>query len=206
VVVASLGLIEIGPLRVLRRVDRREFGIALVALAGVLALGILEGILVAVALSILMLLARITRPHDAVLAHDEGVDGFHAVADAGVVQAAPGLVVYRFDAPLFFANAPRFMERVEELATTGDEPIECIVVNMEPNVTVDTTAAEMLLKLHGELSKRGISLAVARANASLRETLRRMGVMEAIDEQSFFPSVRTAVQAYVERHAVKGTD
>jgi SulP family sulfate permease len=202
VVVASLGLIEIGPLRVLRRVDRTEFGIGLVALVAVLALGILQGILVAVALSLLLLLARITRPNDAVLVHDEGVDGFHAVEDTRVVQAAPGVIVYRFDAPLFFANAPRFLARVEALVATADGPIERIIVDMEPNGAVDATAAEMLLKLHDELSRRGITLGVARAHARMREMLRRTGVTDAIGEGNFYPSVRTAVHAYVESRAL----
>jgi SulP family sulfate permease len=203
VTVAALGLIEVGPLRVLARVDRTEFGIALVALVGVLALGILQGILVAVALSLLMLLARISRPHDAVLVHDAGVDGFHGTEDGREVQAAPGLIVYRFDAPLFFANAPRFLARVEELAATTDAPVERVVVNMEPNTTIDTTAAEMLLTLHEALAKRGITLAVARAHAQMRGMLQRTGVMDAIGGENFHPSVRTAVQAYLDSHAVK---
>jgi SulP family sulfate permease len=201
VVVASLGLIEIGPLRVLRRVDRREFGIAIVALAGVLALGILEGILVAVLLSLLMLLARISRPHDAVLAHDEGVDGFHAVEGAAAVQAAPGLIVYRFDAPLFFANAPRFLARVEQLAATADPPLQRIVIDVEPIVSIDTTAAEMLLKLHDELAGRGITLAVARADASFRDMLQRTGATDTIGPENFYPSVRTAVQVNLDGRA-----
>jgi len=201
VVVASLGLIEIGPLRVLRRVDRREFAIAIVALAGVLVLGILSGILVAVALSILMLLARITRPHDAVLASVEGVDGFHGIEGAGAVQAVPGLIVYRFDAPLFFANAPSFLARVEQLAADADPPLQRIVINAEPMVTVDTTAADMLLKLREELGHRGITLALARADAPFREMLQRTGVAAAIGEENFYPSVRAAVQAYVDSRA-----
>jgi SulP family sulfate permease len=169
----------------------------------VLALGILQGILVAVALSLLLLLARITRPHDAVLVHDGGVDGFHGTEEARAVQAAPGLIVYRFDAAIFFANAPRFLERVEELAATSDTPVERIVVNMEPNTTIDTTAAEMLLKLHDELSRRGITLAVARATAALRGMLQRARVTDAIGEENFYPSVRAAVQKYVDSRAVK---
>jgi SulP family sulfate permease len=195
VVVAAVGLIRLQPLRELARVDRVELGVSIVALFGVLALGIMEGILVAVALSLILLLARITSPHDAVL---EGVPGVHEIEDGKVVQAAPGLVAYRFDAPLFFANAPRFRARVEELVAQADPPLQCFVVDVEPAGAVDTTAASMLIDLREGLSKQGITLVLARVGDELREKLEITGTAAAIGEENFYLSVHEAVQAYVD--------
>ncbi|MGD9892332.1 MAG: SulP family inorganic anion transporter [Dehalococcoidia bacterium] len=197
VVVAALGLIEIQPLRELARVDRTELTLAIVALFGVLILGILQGIMVAVLLSLLVLLAKITRPHDAILVHDDTIDGFREIEEAEIVQAASGLIVYRFDAPLFFANASTFAERVGELATTDVVPVRRIIIDVEPIVTIDTTAADTLLKLHTSLSERGVSLGVARANESVMDMLGRMGVIAAIGPENFYPNVRAGLQAWV---------
>jgi sulfate permease, SulP family len=196
VVVAALGLIKLQPLRELAHVDRVELAISLVALLGVLVFGILEGILVAVALSLLLLLARITNPHDALLVRDEGGDGFHEVEGGDLVQAAPGLIVYRFDAPLFFANAPRFQERVKGLAERADAAIRCVVVDVEPAGILDTTAAAMLVALRAELLRRGIALTLARVSSELNERLRRTGATEAFGEQNLFSSLHEAVEAY----------
>jgi sulfate permease, SulP family len=201
VVVAALGLIKLEPLRELARVDRVELAISLVALLGVLALGILEGILVAVALSLLLLLARITNPHDALLVRDEGGDGFHETEGGALVQAAPGLFVYRFDAPLFFANAPRFQDRVRGLVEKSASPLRCIVIDVEPAGIVDTTAAAMLVALRAELQGHGIALALARVSSELHERLHRTGATKAIGEQNLFSSLHEAVEAYEDSHA-----
>jgi sulfate permease, SulP family len=191
VVVAALGLIKLQPLRELAHVDRVELAISIVALLGVLVFGILEGILVAVALSLLLLLARITNPHDALLVRVEGGD---------LVQAAPGLIVYRFDAPLFFANAPRFQERVKGLAERADAAIRCVVVDVEPAGILDTTAAAMLIALRAELLRHGIALTLARVSSELNERLRRTGATEAFGEQNLFSSLHEAVEAYEDGH------
>jgi SulP family sulfate permease len=201
VVVAALGLIQLQPLRELARVDRVELAVSLVALFGVLALGILEGILVAVALSLLLLLARITSAHDALLVRDEGGDGFHEVEGGTTVQAAPGLIVYRFDAPLFFANAPRFQERVKRRVEEAVPPLKCIVVDVEPAGIVDTTAAAMLVALGSDLDRRGIALVLGRVSTELHERLRRTGAAGAIGEQNLFSSMHEAVEAYESRSA-----
>jgi SulP family sulfate permease len=204
VVVAALGLIKLQPLRELARVDRAELAISLVALLGVLALGILEGILVAVALSLLSLLARITNPHDALLVRDKGGEGFHEVEGGSMEQAAPGLIVYRFDAPLFFANAPRFQERVKGLIQRADPPYKCIVIDVEPAGIVDTTAAAMLVALRSDMQGLGIALVLARVSTEVHERLRRTGAAAAIGEQNLFSSLHEAVEAFEDRHAGLG--
>jgi SulP family sulfate permease len=201
VMVAALGLIEIKPLRELGRVDRVELSLAVVALFGVLILGILQGILVAVVLSLLVLLATITRPHDAILVHDDTIDGFREIEEAEAIQAASGLIVYRFDAPLFFANASTFAERVGALATSDGIPVRRIIVDVEPIVTIDTTAADMLLKLRNSLSERGITFAIARANGPVMDMLERTGVATAIGPDNFFPTVRAGLAAWTSRSA-----
>jgi high affinity sulfate transporter 1 len=193
VIYAALGLFEERQLRSLYRADRVEFGLAIATFAGVVAFGMLTGILVAVGLSLVVFLGGVVRPHDAVLGPVDGVDGFTEVTGGRGAEAAPGVVVYRFDGPLFFANADYFLTR--SLRLIEDRPLRYFVLDLEAVTTIDVTAARAVEKLRAAVAERGASFLVARATLPLRGHLRATGLAEAIGEENFYPTVRTAVAA-----------
>lgn len=203
-IAAAARLFDIDTLRLLAHADRRELAVALVTLMGVLAVGLLQGIVLAIGLSFLLLLARAVRPHDAVLGQVRGVDGFHDLQEYPQGATIPGLIVYRFDAQLFFANADVFQRRVRSLvANAGGETlgaVEWFVLDAEAIAAIDSTAAQALEDTRRELERQGIVLVVARAKQPLRERLARFGLLDAIGQQRFYPSIRMAIAAFASRH------
>ncbi len=198
IIVASLGLIDIAAFRFLRQVRPAEFWLAVVTALGVLTVGVLQGILVAVVLSLIILLYRIARPHDALLDDVDAAGGtvYRGVADKATVMTAPGLIVYRFDAPLVFANAAFFTERLDALIANAGPGLKCVVLDAEPISDFDSTAAEALESLDAELERVGADLWIARANAPLRDLLTATGLTTRLGAEHIFPSVRAAVVAY----------
>jgi SulP family sulfate permease len=198
IIVASLGLIDIAAFRFLRQVRRAEFWTAILTAWGVLAVGLLWGILVAVMLSLIMILYRMARPHDALLDEVDASGGtvYREVADKETALTEPGLIVYRFDAPLVFANAVYFTERLRELVANASPGLKCVVLNAEAISDFDSTAAEALENLDADLERVGADLWIARANAPLRELLTTTGVMKRLGAERIYPSVRAAVEAY----------
>lgn len=199
-IAAAARLFDMSTLRSLAHADWRELAVALVTLIGVLTLGLLQGIVLAIALSLLLLLAQAVRPHDAVLAEVKGVDGYHDVEEYPQGSRAPGLIVYRFDAPLFFANADYFQHRVRELIASSDGPVEWFLLDAEAITAVDSTAAQFLEETRRELASQGTLLVIARAKQPVRIQLSRLGLIEAIGKQRFYPSIRSAVEAFHARH------
>lgn len=195
-IAAAARLVDTKTLRSLARTDWRELSVAVVTLIGVLAFGLLPGIVLAIALSLLLLLARAVRPHDAVLGRVEGVDGYHDLEEYPLASTIPGLIVYRFDAPLFFANADFFQSRVRTLVAEATGPVEWFLLDAEAITAVDSTAAQFLEDTRRELASQGILLAVARAKHPVREHLERLGLLETIGTQQFYPSIRAAVAAF----------
>jgi MFS superfamily sulfate permease-like transporter len=198
IIVASLGLVDIPAFRFLRKVNRTEFFLAVFTSFGVLVVGILWGIFVAVVLSMINVLYHISRPHDALLDDVDASGGtvYRGVSDKETSLTEPGLIVYRFDAPLVFANAAFFTERLEELVANAGEGLKCVVLDAEAISDFDSTAAEALETLDADLERQGIQLWIARANAPLRELLERTGLRTRIGEENIYPSVRAAVTAY----------
>ncbi len=198
IIVASIGLIDIPAFRYLRTVRRTEFWLAVVTAFGVLTVGVLQGILVAVVLSLVNVIYHISRPHDALLDDVDASGGtvYRGVADKETALTEPGLIVYRFDAPLVFPNAAYFTERLEELITNAGEGLKCVILDAEPISDFDSTAAEALETLDADLDKRGIELWIARANLPLRDLLQVTGLTIKIGEENIYPSVRAAVLAY----------
>ena len=198
IIVASIGLIDIPAFRYLRTVRRTEFWLAVVTAFGVLTVGVLQGILVAVVLSLVNVIYHISRPHDALLDDVDASGGtvYRGVADKETALTEPGLIVYRFDAPLVFPNAAYFTERLEELINNAGEGLKCVILDAEPISDFDSTAAEALETLDADLDKRGIELWIARANAPLRDLLQVTGLTIKIGEENIYPSVRAAVLAY----------
>lgn len=199
IIVAAINLIEVKPLLRVYRVRWVEFYLALATFIGVLSIGVLAGILVAVLLALVIVISKISRPHDAVLGSVEGIDGYQDIEEYANSETRPGLIVYRFDAPLFFANADYFLTQVQELIDAAEPPIKWLLIDAEAIADIDVTAAEALSKLQSELERKGVVLAIARASHPLQRMLKRAGLTERIGSAHFFPTVRTGVQAFLEQ-------
>ena len=196
VIYAAIRLIDVTAFRRLLAFRRTELLIALSACAGVLAFNILYGVLVAIGLSVADLLVRVARPHDAVLGRVPGLAGMHDVDDYPGAQTVPGLVVYRYDAPLFFANAADFRHRALEAVDRQPGTVRWFVLNVEANVEVDFTALEAVDAVRDELISRGIVFALARVKQDLLARLDSFGLSEKIGAERIFPTLPTALQAY----------
>src|SRR6266700_7952735 len=198
VIFAALHLIDAEAFRRLLAFRRTELGIAVAAGIGVLALDILYGVLVAIALSVADLLVRVARPHDAIQGTVPGLAGMHDVDDYPDAQTVPGLVVYRYDAPLCFANAEDFRRRA--LAAADREPgLRWFVLNVEANVEVDFTALEAVDALRQDITERGAVFALARVKQDLLARLEAFGLAGKIGTELLFPTLPVAVQAYQDR-------
>jgi MFS superfamily sulfate permease-like transporter len=204
VMVAVLGLIDIPGARRLYSWRRTEFALAMTAFAGVAVLGVLWGVGVAITLSLLNFVRRAWYPHDAELGRVDRLKGYHDTARHPEARLIPGLVLYRFDAPLFFANADLFRARVRALANT--DGTNWVVVAAEPITDVDATAGEALATLSSELHDAGVELAFAELKGPVRDVLRRYGVEQQIGAQRFYPTVGVAVAAYVNETGVSWHD
>ena len=195
---------DVPEFRRLARFRTSELLIAVATTAGVLVVGVLQGVLVAVGLSILDLLRRVARPHDAVEGFVPEVAGMHDVDDYPQASVVPGLMVYRYDSPLFFANAENFRSRAREAVATSPTPVAWFVLNTEAISEVDITAVDALETLRAELTAQGIVFALARMKQDLRDELAPTGLLERIGEDHVFPTLPTAVEAYHEWRAGHG--
>ena len=195
VIAASLSLADVTGMRRLWRQRRTEFSLATAAFLGVALLGVLPGIAVAVALSVLNVFRRVWWPYRAVLGRAAGVDGYHDTREYPDAELIPGLVMFRFDAPLIFANARTFREEIRHLVH-ADPPPRWILVAAEPITDVDTTAADMLEDLDEELNAAGISLVFAEMKSPVREKIDRYKLTRTIDPAHFYPTIEEAVAAY----------
>ena len=198
VITAAIGLIEAAEARRLYRVRRSEFVLWLAAFAGVALLGVLVGIFVAILLSLGDFVRRAWRPHDAVLGREDDLKGYHDIDRHPTARRIPGLLLYRFDAPLFFANAGYFRRCVRRLVDDATSPVRWVVVAAEPITDIDTTAADTLRDLLEELRQEGVTLAFAELKGPVKDRLRRYGLFDAVGPDRFFPTVGTAVDGYIE--------
>lgn len=196
VIAAALSLADVKGTRRLWQQRRMEFWLSIVALLGVALLGVLPGIFVAVVLSILNVFRRLWWPHQAELGRVEGLDGLHDTGSYPQAELLPGLIVYRFDAPLIFANSREFAETIRELAEHRPG-LRWIVIAAEPVTDVDTTASDMLEELDSWLNDRGISLVFAEMKDPVREKIERYELTRTIEPAHFFPTVDEAVDAYI---------
>jgi MFS superfamily sulfate permease-like transporter len=194
---AVLSLIEVHEFRELWRMRRSEFWIAAVCLLSVLALGPLRAVVIAFLLSTIDVIRRASRPETSALL--EAPDGSHFLpAEGGSAAASSGLMVYRFGAPLYFANATLFLEDVERLVTRSPTPVRWFVLDAQAMVDVDTTGAGALRQVIALLKKQQITFAVSRADRSFRSWLERYHLMELMDPARFYPTNRHAAQAFRE--------
>ncbi|MFC7493580.1 MULTISPECIES: SulP family inorganic anion transporter [unclassified Nocardioides] len=198
VVYAATKLVDVAEFRRLAAFRRSELVLALATTAAVLTVGVLWGVLVAVALSVLNLLRRVAHPHDAVLGEVPGLAGMHDVDDYPSAELVPGLLVYRYDSPLFFANAEDFRTRALSAVADSAAPVEWFVLNTEAIIEVDITAVDALESLRAELSARGIVFAMARVKQDLLSDLEPSGLPDRIGRDRLFPTLPTAVEAFLE--------
>lgn len=206
VVYAGLRLVDVGELRRIARFRRSELVLALVSLVAVLVTGLLNGIGIAVALSLLDLIRRIAHPHDGILGYVPGLPGMHDVADYPGATQVPGLVVYRYDSPLFFANADDFVTRAMASVGRAQPKPQWFVLNAEANVEVDLTAVDALEQLRASLTEEGIVFAMARVKQELHQQLAAAGFTDAVGEDRIFATLPTAVAGFVSWHeAAYGT-
>jgi MFS superfamily sulfate permease-like transporter len=206
VIVASMRLVEVHGVVRLARLRRSEFLLSLAAFAGVALLGAIVGVGLAVALSLLDVMRRAWRPHTAELVRVDGLKGYHDVERHPEGRRVPGLLLYRFDAPLFFANVGYFAEDVLRTIDRSSPSPRWVVVTAEPITDVDISASDELHELLDDLNRRHITLAFAEMKGPVREALASYGLVDRIGEEHFYRTVGEAVKAYVQQNDVTWVD
>ncbi len=206
VIVAAIGLIEIGDLKRIYRIQRWEFWLSIVCLAGVATFGALQGIGIAVVMAVIEFLWDGWRPHSAVLGRVEGMPGYHDVTRYPEARRVPGLVLFRWDAPLFFANAELFHVRVPQAGASSPTPARRIVVAADPVTSVDVTAADVISALRDELQAEGVELHFAEMKDPVKDKLKRFGLFARFGADAFHPTIGAAVKDYVRDHGVEWED
>ncbi|RKS27550.1 high affinity sulfate transporter 1 [Pseudomonas sp. WPR_5_2] len=203
VIASAIGLIEVSDLRRIYRIQRWEFWLSIVCTVGVAVLGAIEGIGLAIVIAVIEFLWDAWRPYSAVLGRAEGVQGYHDLKRYPDARLIPGLVLFRWDAPLFFANAELFHDRVLDAVAASPTPVRWLVVAAEPVTSVDVTAADMLAELDETLHAAGIELCVAEMKDPVKDKLKRFGLFTRFGEEAFFATLGAAVSRYLEIHPVE---
>jgi MFS superfamily sulfate permease-like transporter len=198
IIAAAVGLIAPAEWRALRATDRVELAIAAVTLGGVIAVGVLEAIVFAVGLSIVDVVRRSARPHDAVLGWVESLGRYADVSRHRAARITPGAVVYRIDDRVFFANASYVKGRVLEAVRGAPTPARWVIVDAEAITHVDTVGLAAIAELVDVLERDGITLAIARLKGPTRDRFDAAGLSATIGEERFYPTVRAAVAAFAE--------
>jgi high affinity sulfate transporter 1 len=200
VVSSALGLFEFKDLRRLYRIQRWEFWLSLAAFLGVASLGPVPGMMIAIGIALAVFVWDAWKPHFAILGEPEGVRGFHDLKRYPNAAQVPGLVLFRWDAPLFFANAEQFRDRVIDAIVSAPSPVKWLVVAAEPVTNIDVTSADMLTELYEMLHQAGIQLAFAEMKDPVKDELKRFGVFHKLGEHQFFSTIREAKDFYLETH------
>jgi len=203
VVASAIGLFEVSDLRRIYRIQQWEFWLSMVCFAGVALFGAIPGIVIAIVIAVIEFLWDGWRPHSAVLGHVEHIHGYHDIARHPDARHIPGLLLFRWDAPLFFANAELFRQRVREAVAQSPTPVKRLIIAAEPVTSIDVTSADVLAELHHELTaEQGIEVRFAEMKDPVKDKLKRFQLFDAIGAASFYPTVGSSVDAYVDEHAV----
>jgi high affinity sulfate transporter 1 len=206
VIASAIGLIEVTDLVRIFRIQPWEFWLSIFCFVGVAVFGAIPGIGLSIVIAVIEFLWDGWRPHSAVLGRAEGVKGYHDITRYPDARQIPGLVLFRWDAPLFFANAELFKERTLQAVAKSPAPVQWLVVAAEPVTSVDVTAADMLAELNEKLHEAGIALCFAELKDPVKDKLKRFGLFERIGEDFFFPTIGAAAGNYLARHAVDWVD
>lgn len=205
VIAAAIGLFEFKDLKRIYRIQQWEFWLSVTCFVGVAVLGAVPGIGLAVVLAVIEFLWDGWRPHYAVLGRVDGVRGYHDITRYPNARLVPGLVLFRWDAPLFFANAEQFQTCVLSAIAEAPTQVRRVVVAAEPVTSVDVTSADMLVELEQTLRSRGIELRFAEVKDPVKDKFRKLEVLDHIPGEIFQPTVGAAVDAYLEEHQVDWT-
>ncbi|KGT77159.1 transporter [Bradyrhizobium japonicum] len=206
VIASAIGLIEVTDLKRIYRIQRWEFWLAIVCFVGVAVLGVIPGIGLAIAIAIIEFLWDGWRPHSAVLGRAYGVKGYHDITRYPDARRVPGLVLFRWDAPLFFANAEFFRERVLDAVAASPTPVRWLVVAAEPVTSVDVTACDVVAELDRSLHAQGIEFCFAELKDPVKDKLKRFGLFAQLGEHYFFPTIGVAVARYLDTNNVEWED
>jgi high affinity sulfate transporter 1 len=197
VIASAIGLIEVSDLRRIYRIQRWEFWLAMTCFAGVAAFGAIPGILIAIVMAVIEFLWDGWRPHSAVLGRVDRVEGYHDIARYPDARLIPGLVLFRWDAPLFFANAEFFHDRVLDAIARSPTPARWLVVAAEPVTSIDVTSADAICELDDALDAAGVELCFAEMKDPVKDKLKRFGIFERFGEKRFFATIEEAVKGYL---------
>ena len=206
VVSSAIGLIEVSDLRRIYRIQRWEFWLSMACFAGVAVFGTIPGIALAIVIAVIEFLWDGWRPHSAVLGRADQVKGYHDITRYPQARQIPGLVLFRWDAPLFFANAELFHDRALAAVADSPTPVRWLVVAAEPVTGIDVTAADVVADLDKMLHDAGIELCFAEMKDPVKDKLKRFGLFKQLGEDTFFPTIEEAVSRYLKRHRVEWTD
>ncbi|MBK7903882.1 MAG: sulfate permease [Proteobacteria bacterium] len=202
VIASAFGLFEFNDLRRIFRIQRWEFWLSVACFAGVALLGVIPGIGLAIIIAVLEFLWDGWRPHHAVLGRVDGIRGYHDIKRYPAARLVPGLVLFRWDAPLFFANAELFHASVLEAVAQSPTPARRIVVSAEPVTSIDVTSADVLAELAQALREAGVELRFAELKDPVKDKLKRFELLERLGAANFYPTLGAAVDAYLDEHAV----
>ena len=206
VIASAVGLFEIADLIRIFCIQPWEFWLSIVCFVGVAVLGAIPGIGLAIVIAVLEFLWDGWRPHSAVLGRAEGVKGYHDITRYPNARQIPGLVLFRWDAPLFFANAEFFKERILDAVAKAPSPVRWVVVAAEPVTSVDVTAADTLADIDQTLRDVGIELRFAELKDPVKDKLKRFGLFAIFGEEKFFSTIGAAVSSYLKNHDVHWID
>jgi len=202
VIAAAISLFELKDLGRIFRIQRWEFWLSIACFVGVAALGVISGIGIAIALAVIEFLWDGWRPYHAVLGRVDGLRGYHDIKFHPEARRVPGLVLFRWDAPLFFANAELFHQRLLEAVSESPTPARRIIVAAAPVTSIDVTSADMLDELDQQLRTSGIELRFAEMKSPVQEKLKRFEIFERFGAPNFFPTLGAAIDAYLQEHSV----
>ena len=203
VIAAAIGLFEFADLRRIFRIQQWEFWLSIVCFVGVAVFGVIPGIGIAIVIAVIEFLWDGWRPHFAVLGRVDGIRGYHDIARYPAARRIPGLLLFRWDAPLFFANAELFHQRVLDAIAESPSPVRRIIVTAEPVTSIDVTSADMLAELEHSLTESGIELRFAEMKDPVKDKLKRFELFDRFGAADFYPTIGSAVDAYLEEHAVQ---
>jgi high affinity sulfate transporter 1 len=202
VIAAAIGLFEFADLRRIFRIQQWEFWLSIVCFVGVAVFGVIPGIGIAIVIAVIEFLWDGWRPHYAVLGRVDGVRGYHDITRYPAARRIPGLVLFRWDAPLFFANAELFHQRVFDAIAESPTPVRRIIVTAEPVTSIDVTSADMLAELEHTLTESGIELRFAEMKDPVKDKLKRFELFDRFGAADFYATIGSAVDAYLKEHAV----
>lgn len=206
VMASAIGLVEVTDLRRIYRIQRWEFWLSMACFAGVAVFGAIPGVAMAIVIAVIEFLWDGWRPHSAVLGRVDRVHGYHDITRYPEARRVPGLVLFRWDAPLFFANAEKFHESVLEAVAASPTPVRWVAVAAEPVTSVDVTAADMIAELDRSLHARGIEFCFAEMKDPVKDKLKRFGLFTRLGEEAFFDTLGEAVDRYVEVNHIAWSD